>query len=44
VPSSARGILDALARQYVAIGAEIRSIDKIILAWHRSCEASRRLA
>jgi transposase len=44
VPSSARGILDVLARQYIAIGAEIGSIDKNILAWHRSCEASRRLA
>jgi transposase len=44
VPSSARGILDVLARQYTSIGAEIGSIDKNILAWHRSCEASRRLA
>ena len=43
VPSSARSILDVLARQYSAIGAEIGSIDKSILAWHRSCEASRRL-
>jgi len=43
VPSSARGILDVLARQYSAIGAEIGLIDKSILAWHRSCEASRRL-
>jgi transposase len=40
---AARGILDVLARQYSAIGAEIGSIDKSILAWHRSCEASRRL-
>src|SRR5664280_1032079 len=39
-----RGILDVLAQQYSAIGAEIGSIDKRILAWHRSCEASRRLA
>jgi transposase len=44
VPSSARGILDVLVRQYSAIGAEIGAIDKSILAWHRSCEASRRLA
>jgi transposase len=43
VPSSARGILDVLARQYSAIGAEIGLIDKSILAWHRACEASRRL-
>ena len=42
-PQLARGILDVLARQYSAIGAEIGSIDKSILAWHRSCEASRRL-
>src|ERR1700688_2370301 len=38
-----RGVLDVRARQYSAIGAEIGSIDKSILAWHRSCEASRRL-
>ena len=40
---AARGILDVLVQQYSAIGAEIRSIDKNILALHRSCEASRRL-
>jgi len=39
----ARAILDVLARQYSAIGIEIRSIDKSILVLHRSCEASRRL-
>jgi transposase len=44
VPPAVRGILDVLARQYSAIGAEIASIDKSILALHRSCEASRRLA
>ena len=38
-----RAILDVLARQYSAIGAEIRSIDKNILTLHRSCEASQRL-
>src|SRR5579864_6289670 len=43
VPPVARGILDVLARQYIALGAEIGSIDRTILAWHRSCEASRRL-
>jgi transposase len=43
VSPTARGILDVLARQYNVIGAEIGSIDKSILAWHRSCEASRRL-
>jgi transposase len=40
---AARGMLGVLARQYIAIGAEIGSIEKSILAWHRSCEASRRL-
>jgi transposase len=40
---AARGVLDVLARQYSAIGAEIGFIEKSILAWHRSCEASRRL-
>ncbi len=44
VPPAVRGILDVLARQYSAIGTEILSIDKNILALHRSCEASRRLA
>ena len=39
-----RGILDVLARQYGAIGTEIASIDKGIMALHRGCEASRRLA
>ena len=44
VPLTVRGILDVLARQYRAIGTEILSIDKSILALHRACEASRRLA
>jgi transposase len=43
VPPAARGILEVLARQYCAVGSEIGSIDRSILAWHRSCEASRRL-
>jgi transposase len=43
VPSVARGILEVLARQYSVLGAEIGSIDRSIVAWHRSCEASRRL-
>lgn len=43
IAPATRAILDVMARQYSAIGAEIRSIDKGILAWHRSCEASRRL-
>ena len=33
-----------LARQYSAIGTEVLSIDKNILALHRLCDASRRLA
>jgi transposase len=43
VAPAVRSLLDVLARQYRTIGAEIRSIDKSILTWHRSCEASRRL-
>src|SRR5262245_31862805 len=42
-PPVARGILEVLARQHSAIGAELGSIQKSILAWHRSCEESRRL-
>jgi transposase len=38
------GILKVLARQYGAIGTEIASIDKSIMALHRGSEASRRLA
>ena len=44
VSPAVRGILDVLARQYGAIGTEIASIDKSIMALHRACEASRRLA
>jgi transposase len=43
IPPAARFCLDVLARQYVAITAEVGSIDKRIHAWHRSCEESRRL-
>src|SRR5215467_5592280 len=43
VPPMAREILEVLARQYCALGSELGSIDRSILAWHRSCEASRRL-
>ena len=44
VSPAACGVLKVLARQYGAIGAEIASIDKSIMALHRGCEASRRLA
>jgi transposase len=44
VSAAACGILKVLARQYGAIGTEIASIDKSIMALHRGCEASRRLA
>src|SRR5580693_1850859 len=43
IPAAARFSLDVLARQYVAIAAEIGVIEKHIHAWHRSCEESRRL-
>src|ERR1700741_247410 len=38
------GILKVLTRQYGAVGTEIASIDKSIMALHRGCEASQRLA
>ena len=43
IPPVARFCLDLLARQYLALNAEVASIDKRIHAWHRSCEESRRL-
>jgi len=43
IPSRARFCIEVLARQYIALTAEIGSIDKRIHAWHRACEASRRL-
>jgi transposase len=43
IPATARLCLNALARQYVALAAEIGAIEKHIHAWHRSCEESRRL-
>jgi transposase len=43
IPAAARLSLDVLARQYVAIAAEIGDIEKHIHAWHRSCAESRRL-
>ena len=43
IPPIARFSLDLLARQYMALTAEIGSIDKRIHAWHRACEDSRRL-
>src|SRR6201987_491378 len=44
IPPAARNILEVLARHHSAIGIEIASIDKGIMALHRGCEASRRLA
>jgi transposase len=43
IPAVARLSLDALARQYATVAAEIRVVEKHIYAWHRSCEESRRL-
>jgi transposase len=43
IPPVARFCLDLLARQYLSLSAQVSSIDKRIHAWHRSCEASRRL-
>jgi transposase len=43
IPVAARLSLEALARQYANVTAEIRVIEKQIHGWHRSCEQSRRL-
>jgi len=43
IPLAAGSILKVLAAQYDAISVQIASIGKSILAWHRSCEPSRRL-
>jgi transposase len=43
IPPIARFCLERLARQYVALTAEIGAIDKRIHAWHCACEESRRL-
>jgi transposase len=43
IPAAARYSLGVLARQHVAIAAEIGAIEKCIHAWHRSSEESRRL-
>src|SRR5215469_8752446 len=43
IPTVAQFCLDVLARQYAALAIEIGAIEKRIHAWHRSCEASRRL-
>ena len=39
VSPAVRGILEVLARQYGVIGTEMASIDKSIMALHRTCEA-----
>jgi transposase len=43
IPATARLSLEVLARRYAAMAAEIGTVEKHIHAWHRSCEASRRL-
>src|ERR1051325_11515563 len=43
IPPVARFCLELLTRPYLSLSAEVASIDKRIHAWHRSCEASRRL-
>src|SRR5262252_7579856 len=43
IPAVARLSLAILAGQYAAITTEIKTLDKHLHAWHRSCEESRRL-
>ena len=44
LPSIARQALQCLTSQVQSIQIQIASIEKKLLAWHYSCEASRRLA
>ena len=44
LPSIARQALQCLTSQVGSIQIQIASIEKKLLAWHYSCEASRRLA
>jgi hypothetical protein len=41
IPGAARFSLEVLARQYTSVTAEIGTIEKRILAWHRSCQDCR---
>jgi len=41
IPPVARFCLELLARQYLALNAEVSAVDKRIHAWHRSCQESR---
>ncbi len=43
LPPAARACLEALARQFLCLDAEILAAEKRIHAWHRSSEVSRRL-
>ena len=43
IPEIARACLSALGDQLHRIKAQILEFDRMIGAWHRSCEASRRL-
>ena len=43
LPPVARSCLEALARQFLSLDAEINAAEKHIHAWHRSNETSRRL-
>ncbi len=43
LPPVARTCLEALARQFLSLAAEILAAEKRLHAWHRSNEASRRL-
>jgi transposase len=43
LPPAARTCLEALARQFLSLDAEILAAEKRIHAWHRSSEVSRRL-
>lgn len=44
VPDLARELFAGLGREYAWLRAELKQIQARLLAWHRGCETSRRLA
>lgn len=44
VPALARELIADLARRWDQLGDELRRADRRLMAWHRACEMSRRLA
>jgi transposase len=43
LPGLARELFAGLGREYLRLQAELAALDARLVAWHRACEASRRL-